>query len=180
MPPIDHQYLEWLYSRVASVENINLTRQYTKLFGIFFTEEFIWIHPRDANFAQYGIELREVFVEQTGISLRGNSGFLRDEPCSVLELFIALANKLSDDDPEEREPAYWFWEMMENLGFRNLNDAKIKPEDEPLIRTILQYVMERRYNRKGEGGLFPLQRTRKDQTKVELLYQLEAYLAERT
>jgi hypothetical protein len=178
-PPLGQLYFEWLYSQVASVENKNLSRTYDKLFGIFFSKEFIWSHPRDANFAQYGIELRREFLREMPPSIaRQDPGFI-NEPCDVLELFIALARKLSFDDLDEREPSYWYWEMVSNLGLKDFNDAKLRSKDEAYIHGVLDTFMNREYGSNGEGGLFPLRSNRKNQRREELLYQAEAYLAER-
>lgn len=178
MPPLGQLYFEWLYSQVASVKNQNISRTYDRLFEIFFTKEFIWSHPRDANFAQYGIDLRADFLREMPFSADDDPGFMH-EACSVFELLIALAKKLAFDDIEERDLAYWFWEMIENLGLKAFNDAKFRSgRDEAYIHGVLDKVLNREYDSKGNGGLFPLRQARKNQRKEDLLYQAEAYLAE--
>jgi hypothetical protein len=194
MPPLDQLYFAWQYGQVASVENRNLTRTYWNLLRILSTKEFVWSHPRDANFAQYGVELRRLFVQETNPELRRDPGFM-DEPCDMLELMIVLATKLSHDDLEERSREYWFWDMIDNLGLNDFNDARLPDADRArnftgknrqlydqdfgYIHGVLDRVLNREYNSKGEGGLFPLRSTKKNQRREELLYQLENYLSER-
>jgi hypothetical protein len=41
-------------------------------------------------------------------------------------------------------------------------------------------VIWRTYDRRGHGGLFPLQRSNRDQRRVEIWYQLSEYLLQDT
>jgi len=39
-------------------------------------------------------------------------------------------------------------------------------------------VILRRYSKTGKGGLFPLKHPKKDQTEVEIWYQMQQYVME--
>lgn len=183
--PLHEQYIRWLYSQVASVKVRTLSRTYWKLLRILFTKEFIWTHPRDENRAKDGVDLRREFVNETGADTREDPAFWTD-PCDMLELLIVLARKLSFDDLDERDPEYWFMELLQNLDLNHFNDATIESRDEVRINNILDAAINHVYpvalgGRRAE--LFPLnnisRNARNSRQKPELLIQAEAYLAER-
>lgn len=76
------------------------------------------------------------------------------------------------------EPRDAFWLFLENLGLDKLNDARYDSRAEAFVDDCLHRVIWRLYEPNGFGGLFPLQAPEQDQTRVELWYQLNAYLLE--
>jgi hypothetical protein len=46
------------------------------------------------------------------------------------------------------------------------------------VNQILTNLVERTYQKNGKGGLFPLKQPAKDQRRVEIWYQMAAYLNE--
>jgi hypothetical protein len=52
----------------------------------------------------------------------------------------------------------------------------MSPAHEKEIDDILTRLIERTYKPNGEGGFFPLPQTDEDQTKVEIWYQMSAYI----
>lgn len=171
--PLDEAYFVWLYSQVGSVNNENLTKTYWNLARLLHDKEFTWSNiAMDENRAQDGKDLRKQFVRESGIR-NVEEGWL-SYGCSVLEMLVALSIKLDFQDAQG--VSYWFWRMIDNLGLTECNDATTI--DEPLVHHILDKVIERDYAKNGAGGLFPLQKTRKDQRRVELWYQAENYLLE--
>lgn len=172
--PLDEAYFTWLYSQVGSVKNRNRAKTYWKLLRILHGKEFTWTNiEKDANRAKDGMNLRRDF-------LRVNPQFEEDPMwmgmgCSMLELLVSLASWLAFEGDGETD--VWFWALIDNLGLLDFTDAN--PPDEFTVNYILDKVINRDYARNGAGGLFPLQRTRDDQRKVELWYQLNAYLLER-
>lgn len=173
--PLDEAYFTWLYSQVGSVDNLNRTKTYWRLLRIFYAKEFTWSNKmeKDANRAQDGKDLRRDFLRDTNTS--ANEPGWMDMPCSFLELLLSLAWKLEFQSGETS--AFWFWDMVNNLGLTECTDARTFDEGD--IDYTLNIVMDRRYNADGSGGLFPLQHSDKDQRYVELWYQAEAYLLER-
>jgi hypothetical protein len=176
--PLDDEYFEWLYSHVGSVELKNRTKTYWKLLKLFYTKEFTWDEeniPRDENRAEDGKALRLEFVNERKIRKTANVKSWMQEPCSVLEMMIALAWKMEFDGG--RTQAEWFWEMIANLGLIDCTDAA-KSED-IVVNIVLDKLINRQYGESGAGGLFPLHEYDTDQREVELYYQLESYLLER-
>lgn len=170
--PLDELYFRWLYSQVGSVKQKNPARTYWSLLKQLFTKEFVWIIPNDDNRLEDGRDLRYEFVDEQNLD--------DVEPewlglgCSMLEMLIALANRLSFEDDQPADA--WFWKLIENLGLRGFTDRY--PYDEEIVDEILDNVIWRTYEEDGRGGLFPLKHPNQDQRDVEIWYQLSAYLLE--
>jgi len=172
--PLDEAYFVWLYSQVGSVENKNRSRTYWELLRLLYKKEFTWSIEKDGNRAQDGKDLRLEFLRQTGHKV-DEPGWL-EYGCSMLELMLALASKLTFQ--AEGEVHEWFWTLVENIGLIECTDAN--PPDEAIVELILDKIIDRDYAKNGAGGFFPLKhRNVPDQRRVELWYQAEAYLLER-
>lgn len=170
--PLDELYLTWLYSQVCDVELKNPFRTYWNLFRTLYHKEFIWLVPNDDNRAEDGRLLRVEFLDNSGIT--GEDPNWMELGCSMLEMLIALARRLSFED--DATPSAWFWRLLENLGLEIYNDRVGVPG--PLVDEILDRVIMRTYDSDGSGGLFPLKNPSEDQRNVEIWYQLSAYLLE--
>jgi hypothetical protein len=88
-------------------------------------------------------------------------------------MLIALSRRLAfEADGQARA---WFWHLLHNLEIDNYTDA-VAPFPERRINNVLDTVIWRTYREDGRGGLFPLKRAHENQKKVEIWYQLAAYL----
>lgn len=172
--PLDELYFVWLYSQVGNPETTHPNRTHWRLFRELFSKEFVWFVPNDDNRFEDSKELRYEFIEQEGV-VNVDVGWVR-LGCSMLELLIGLSRRLSF--VAEGEPRDWFWELMDNLGLSGSTDAH--PYSSDRISEILDRVIWRTYQPDGQGGLFPLNQTGLDQRKIELWYQLNQYVLERT
>jgi hypothetical protein len=156
-------YLDWLGSQVR-VDN---GKSYTHLLSALLEKEFVWLIPNDDNRIADGLEIRQEFTEETGIRVEG--------VCSVLEVILGLARRLEfmagGDAPG------WAWQMICNLGLHKFADP-IGTRKAFKVDEILQALVWRNYDPDGSGGFFPLAWTDEDQTKVEIWYQLSAYVEE--
>lgn len=133
--------------------------------------------PNDDNREKDGEQLRFKFGEQ-------NDDFSADDntPCSILEMLIALAYRMSEmivDEPFEMNAGECFWLFMKNLNIEwmdnhNLRDVRVQAELDGKIRGLLL----REYDRNGIGGIFPLGHSKNDQRKTEIWYQMSEYLLE--
>ena len=136
---------------------------------------FAYSIPGDKNRESDGLELRI-----------GYSDAPKNE-CSVLEVMVAMCQKLcymADGmlPREENLPGEWFYEMIRNLGIVSLTDDIWERNPEDAAEICWEQVggwIKRRYDYDGTGGIFPLDHPNDDQTKVELWYQLNAYLMEK-
>lgn len=175
MRSLDREYLTWLYSKIDNQRNKNPKWTYWILAEQLYTKEFVWFVPNDDNRNADGIELRKVFLEETNTEYPGHQWMYMSS--SILELLLGLANRLSFLD--DRPPSVWFWEMITNLGLLYANDAEYDINIELEVDKTLDVFIWRLYNKDGSGGLFPLEHPKKDQTKVELWYQMSAYVTEK-
>lgn len=166
---LDDQYLTWLYSQVAEVKTRKSSRTYWDLLRQLFSIEFVWFVPNDDNRAEDGRELRCEWSAETGVD--PDPAWL-SLGCSFLEMLIGLSRRLAFET--DGDAPYWFWHLIGNMGLLGFNDRSNYPKQDVEDRTSA--VIWRTYDRNGNGGLFPLQETKKDQRRVELWYQLSEYL----
>lgn len=171
---LDDQYFEWLYSTVAATKNRNPARSFWILLRQMHSTEFVWFVPNDDNRVEDGLELRDEFVTELGLVPDPEWMGLG---CSVLEMLVALARRCGFQRSETTDE--WFWRLVEHIGLRSYNDRKLANGSllSEVDETINQLIF-RTYGPAGEGGLFPLKRPHRDQTKVELWYQMQAYMIE--
>ena len=145
---------------------------YFELLYQLYRTEFYYSVPNDDNRALDGVRLRDKY------------GFPAvDMPCNLFEMLVALAIRCDDDilySAEEGDRSKdWFWMMLTNLGLNKFKDRSFgKAWGNDDITKICDDFMDRKYSYDGVGGLFPLRGANKDQTKVEIWYQLSAYLLE--
>ena len=170
---LDERYLNWLYRQVAPVRLRTPSRTYWSLFRKLFTTEFVWFIPNDDNRVEDGRDLRYEFFDEERIE-NADADWI-DLGCSFLEMLLSLSRRLSFEG--EGEPRDWFWHLLENLDLAKYNDGRAFEIER--VGDILERVTFRTYLPDGKGGLFPLQNTKEDQRKVEIWYQLSAYLLER-
>jgi hypothetical protein len=173
--PLDELYFKWLYAKVADVKEPRETHTWWNLLRQLYTKEFVWIVPNDDNRVEDGRDLRwEFYTEQNIPDSHPNWSELG---CSMLEMLIGLARRMAfeiDGFPEE-----WFWHLLRVLDIAKYNDDMFKRRPcADHIDKVLDRVIWRTYNHDGKGGLFPLRNPSEDQTKVEIWYQLSAYVLE--
>lgn len=143
---------------------------------------FYPIIDRDENRALDGLELRERFLEDEWYMDRE----CIEGECSVLEMLVALAQRMDfetgnayETNGNEDRTAYWFWEMMENLGLIHFDDESyVELDGQTYVDDIIDEFVERKYEYNGRGGLFPLRYADRDQRDVEIWYQMSSYLYE--
>lgn len=152
-------------------------------------KEFYWSVPNDDDRAADGKQLREDFFDETNYrckdcNLRAGYNCLDclDGPCSIFEMLIALAIRMEfilSDSSREEQTAKYFWDFIRNLGLESFTDEDFFDRTGPFsLRIILEKFLERNYTSKGDGGIFPLKRPGKDQRKVDIWYQMSAYISE--
>ena len=174
--PLDERYLLWLYKQIGYAPSRNPSRTHWKLVRQLYTKEFVWFVPNDDNRVADGKELRRLFVREEEI--------VDPDPdwmglgCSMLEMLLALSYRLEFLTNEE--PRDWFWNLIENIGIgmQGSSDRHYNKEIEKEIDEALDRVIWRTYSKTGEGGLFPVPETALDQCKIEIWYQISAYLAD--
>lgn len=167
----DDAYLRWLYRQVASVSLRDPSRTYWSLFRHLYQVEFLWHVANDDNRVEDGRALRYEFISEQPINTVDDE-WMMGLPCSVLEMLVALSRRCAFE--ADGTPRAWFWHILHNIELHELTDDKPYPEED--VDEIISRVIWRTYAPDGRGGLFPLKNADRDQRKVEIWYQLAAYL----
>jgi hypothetical protein len=95
----------------------------------------------------------------------------------MLELLIQLAYDMGEITSREDNIPSYFFELLENLGIC-IPDSQYIDTDriDADVYNILQKVIKRKYGM--HGLLFPLKHPAEDQRRVEIWFQMNAYLIE--
>ena len=170
---IQNEYFEWIFGLVCG-KRYAKNLSYRKLLMHMHKTEFIYFIPKDANRLEDGLDLRYRFT----LAIDDNYALeYLDDPCSVLEMMVALAIRCEEnimDDPNVGDrTGQWFWGMVVNLGLGSMTDDMF---DKQIVDDILYRFLYREYEPNGEGGLFTIKDCEKDLRKVEIWYQLCWYL----
>ena len=168
--PIEEAYFNWLYSKVARVDNPTPSLTFLTLMRDLHSTEFVFLISGDDNRAEDGLDLRREFLRESFTAQAPN---WMDIPCSVLEMFIAFSRKahFEADAYSSRE---WFWIFLGNLSLDDLNDASDHVSE--IVSEVIDQFVWRTYRHDGYGGMFPLQQPKCDQRDVEIWYQFSEYL----
>ena len=174
---LSNGYFQWLCELVAADDEdrpyIYLLRE---LYETEFSDETAALIPNDDNRIEDGLALREDFSNETGIHNR----IILTGPCSLLEMMIALAYRM-EDAFGKYDYIHWFWEMIFNLELMDYDDTNEnwRKERVSFLDEAIETLLKRKYNRDGDGSLFPMNHAKRDMRKTEIWYQMSNYLVER-
>lgn len=171
--PLDERYLEWLYSHIGTLGNRNPARSHWLLAEELYRIEFTQFVPNDDNRIADAMQLREEFIINTGAE-RDPSWM--ELGCSVFEMLVALCKRVEFESAHDSY--YWFWRIITNLNLDPYSDEQFDEQVRLIVQDTFAMVINRTYRRDGTGGLFPLRRPILDQRRVEIWYQMSAYLLE--
>lgn len=110
---IINEYFEWICKWVCDCKYSKRV-SYRKLLMCLHNIEFTYLIPEDVNRAIDGCDLRQRFSDEKGYGCLLYD--VLDNPCSVLEMMIALCIRLEEqimDDPDiGNRTGQWFWDMI--------------------------------------------------------------------
>ena len=155
-------YVEYLGSQV---EGGSRNRD---LFDLMHQKEFVWVVPNDDNRIADGLEVRDEWN-------RSGRNMPEEGPCSFLEVLIALSRRLEHVTGEYS--GGWARQLLVNLNIGKYDDPLSRYKVDRLD-DVMEAVIWRTYSPDGEGGFFPLKDPRDDQRKIEIWYQMSAYIEE--
>ena len=161
------EYFLWLVSKVGANES------YMSLCGQLYNIKFDWFVPNDDNRITDGLQLRQEYLEDF------EDGIVTDmlySDCSVLEVIIGICYRFSYDSMLDIDDC--FWDIVNNLQLEKYRGISYTRSSEKQVATRIDRFINRTYKSNGQGGLFPLSKPHEDQTKVEIWYQMSAYLME--
>jgi hypothetical protein len=164
MSRTEQTYFRWLVHQ-THLEEV-WQKRYLGLFNEMHHKEFVWLVPHDDNRIADGFELRYEFLNGRHHTFPFGVSFL--------EVLVALSRRVAFN--AGGEPEWWAWKLIENIGLDKVEGIELSPVDRIKINDALDRVIERRYKENGEGGFFPLPSTDEDQRKVEIWYQMSAYI----
>ena len=163
--PLEKLYFQWL---ARKVNNSRHTKN--NLLWYLYEKDFYGYIPNDDNREVDAINQRDTFEDEHNTYI---GDILQGKPPSMLEMMVSLAERMDHilyDYNKGSQVDRWFWILVENLGL----DNDLENND-----NLIDIFLKRQYSASGEGGLFPLKnKTKEDQRKVELWYQMHRYLSE--
>lgn len=167
-------YFDWMYSIVCPSK-----RYYHKLLKRLNEIEFVYTISMDGNRAEDGVNLRYRFGRENGFQDNMIAPLLDDDPCTILEMMVALAIRceehiMSDDVYGDRTEK-WFWDMIYSLHLDDMDDFFYS---EDRVDHVCDNLIEHKYQRNGDGGLFTVKRYSHDMRCTEIWYQMCWYLNE--
>ena len=163
---INHYYI-WLMKQVDGDKH----PEYSELLKHLHNRDFYWSIPMDENRADDGKALRVIFMDET--EAMGSDIWLT-ESCSVLEMLIAMAKRVTlDVMPDHKNTCSdWFWTLCVNLGLKKYTNSHFNSDE---IDVILRGFMDRNC----VTFLFPSREIDpKKLNKVEFWYQMHIWLSE--
>lgn len=171
-------YFSWLYHQAVAVNDEESPLSYSSVCLQMHSIHFNDSVSNDSNRSADGIELRNEFVATLpGIEASDYTDLHSIGKATLLEVFVALARRAEGiiGSLDARE---WFSIFLTNLRLKAYCDPRYTPRDQIRVGKILHTMNDRTYSPSGKGGLFPLERPREDQRKMELWHQMSAFMNE--
>jgi hypothetical protein len=183
---LNELYFNWLTAQIHCNYKHNSTSSYDGLMHALHEKEFVWMVPNDDNRLADGLELRYHFLQDERLQEYAPFREVTSEtiaifrnpqhnPCSMLEVIVALSKRLAFQ--AQGEPGWWAWKLIENINLHKMKDPFGRRKAEQ-TEDVLHQLIWRTYPWDGVGGFFPLAFPQEDQTRIEIWYQMAAYLQE--
>jgi hypothetical protein len=173
--PLTLQYFNWLYDQVFAVRDVLSRHSYTLVCARMHRETFQALVQYDENRIADGSELRNEFLKTSKAHLLYQTELIYED-ASVFEILVGLA--IRADRMIEKSVSDWFWIFLTNLGLQKFNDEHVCVRPIYQVDRAIRKFNHRTYRANGVGGIFPLEKPLTDQRRVELWYQMGAYMTE--
>lgn len=166
----EQRYFKWLIDQVPDPRGGHML-----LLLKLYDTRFIYILPMDKNRMHDGVDLRYMYVAQTGHEMPKAD----DTHCTVLEMMVGLSIRCEKEQMHNQDfgdrTGIWFWNMIRSMGLIDQTDDCFNEE---AVDICLAKMMGRRYEPNGKGGLFTVKEQKVDMRDVEIWYQMMRYLNE--
>ena len=161
------EYYIWLISFIDC--DLYPVNEYDKVLWKLMTTKFVVSMDRDQNRVDDALDLRKKFIPwDWGETLQ----------VSILEIMVSMAIRIEDqimkNTSDDDRTSVWFWDMMQSLGLRQEFDSMY--DGDAYVDRILHDFNNRKYDKNGLGGLFVTRDPSKNMRKMELWFQMHAYL----
>lgn len=167
----DKRYFNWLCKMVK----LDKITTHTKILNKLNNSPFTYIKTnvllsRDSSREDDGLELRSEFIEDSRTNITNIEG-----ECSILEMLIALARRIDDlcNETVDNKIPHYFSRLVYNLGLWKYDDDHWNEEE---VDNILKIFLTRKYDKNGNGGLFPIPNYNGDMRKIDIAMQMHHYL----
>ncbi len=153
-------------------------KNYYRLLHDLDSKEFIWSIPMDEQRDISACNLRNEFFD---VNYPDVDHYILHGPRSVLEVLAAFSRSIETKlmgEPGNDHIERWFGEMLDNLGLLVYRDSRYNPQK---VDEILNIWLERRYDSRGNGSIFPLKSGKfddRDMRQTDMWYQMQFYLDE--
>jgi hypothetical protein len=169
-------YLAWLAPQIRDEGSASPNQSHWTLLEMMFEKEFdvqrAYV-PYDDNRVADGRDLRAEFCHDRRIPLEALKRELH--PVSFLEVLIGISRRLAFKAGGSAPG--WAWQLVNNLELHRMTDPLGRTKQRR-VNDILDRCISRNYQPDGQGGFFPLAWPDEDQTRVEISYQMAAFIAE--
>lgn len=173
-----NEYFERMYHLVYNKKQYNKL-SFRKLLYFLHSVDFYPMMEMDDNRRIDGIDFRYRFGYENGYSDEYIKRYLDVRECSVLEMMIALSFKVEEQITDNYlygdRTGQWFWTMIVNLGLGKMDDSNF---DENYCFEVIDQFLSRRYESNGKGGLFYIEKPRRDLRDVDIWCQFMWHLDE--
>lgn len=159
--PYSDYYL-WLEALVNDGNHSTLIRY-------LYEQPYRWQFVLDENRAAGGLNLRNRYAYENGIDVQD----VGHGPCSILEMLIALADRMVE--LLTMDIYDWFWDLLDNLNLSKFDDTHF---DERGVNYILNVWLDRQYDSKGNGSLFPVTDYQGDCRNLDTWGQMNVWISE--
>ena len=168
-----NHYYTWLCKKI----DIDNHKEYSRLIRYLRSKDFYYSVANDGNRAEDGKHLRKEYLN-SGKFL--STDIWEDEPCSILEMMIALSRRISCDIMPDfgYDISYWFWQMIANLGLDSYKNDDFRASE---VDEIVKNWLDRSYQKilkTGKNLVKSGNFSKKFVESTEIWYQVMAWLDE--
>lgn len=179
---INDKYFNQLVKIISSYKDPDYISNHIDVLKLMYDTTFSVVIDNDENRIKDAINFRHGVLNALGIN---TNKYFEDGSASLLEVMISLADRMSfiiSDPNNPNRLGECFWDIFSNIGMHMYTNEFIQDQNEKAMafyRDDVKCLMDRNYEYNGTGGFFPLIYANQDQRRVEIWYQMQAYLDEK-
>lgn len=170
-PNLPEDYLRWLEPQLRD-EHGNPDKDYWDLLNVMFEKDFLVVVEMDDNRVVDGLDLRVEYARKHHIRPEVMQSLGAG---TFLEVLIGLSRRLAFTAGGQAPG--WAWQLLGNLELQRMSDPLTRQKRRK-AQEIMDVAIQRTYAPDGTGGFFPLAYPDEDQTRIQLWYQMSAYIEE--
>ena len=141
-------YRFWLNSLVQN----ELSPCYKQLLTILWRTEFFAEYKEDEARGEDAKSLRDMFSSRDDIELTNEEYIkLKNTPVRLIEVMIALAQRINDIASTDDDVSKYFWEMVASMEMQKMDDNNYIASN---AQKKIDILLGHKYHQNGRGGLF--------------------------